>query len=232
LLFDIVFLLAYIISNDIGGEMVWHYDGEIRIKKLEMDPFGTNCYIIACPQSGEGVIVDTPGEATKILAQAEGVKVKCIIITHTHFDHLGAFREVRDKLRVPVAIHPLEAGLLPTSPDLTLEDGDLVNFGTLSLKVLHTPGHSQGSVCLLSGKHLFSGDTIFPGGPGKTGTAAAFEQIVKSIAEKLFVLPDETLVYPGHGEDTILGKEKREFAVFSSHPRSPGLCGDVLWLSS
>ena len=212
--------------------MDWNYDGEIRIKKLETEPFGTNCYIIACPSSGEGVIVDTPGGATKILAQAEGVKVKYIIITHTHLDHLGAFREVRDKLRVPVAIHPLEAGHLPTPPDITLNDGDLVNFGTLSLKVLHTPGHSPGSVCLLSGKHLFSGDTIFPGGPGKTGSPAAFEQIVKSITEKLFVLPDETLVYPGHGEDTILGKEKQEFTVFSSRPRRAGLCGDVLWLSS
>lgn len=212
--------------------MAWHYDGEIRIKKLEIEPFGTNCYIVVCPQSGEGVIVDTPGEGAKILAQAEDIKVKYIIITHTHLDHLGAFRQVRDKLRVPVAIHPLEAGFLPTPPDLTLEDGDLVNFGTVSLKVLHTPGHSQGSLCLLSGKHLFSGDTLFPGGPGKTRTPADFEQIVKSITAKLFVLPDETLVYPGHGEDTLLAKEKQEFAVFCSRPQTPGLCGDVLWLSS
>jgi len=98
--------------------------------------------------------------------------------------------------------------------------------------VLHTPGHTPGSLCLLSGKHLFSGDTLFPGGPGKTGNPAAFEQIINSITEKLFILPDETLVYPGHGEDTVLGKEKQEFAVFSSRPRTPGLCGDVLWLSS
>jgi len=102
----------------------------------------------------------------------------------------------------------------------------------VSLRVLHTPGHTPGSLCLLFGKHLFSGDTLFPGGPGKTGTPAAFEQIVNSITEKLFVLPDETLVYPGHGEDTILGKEKQAFAVFSSRPSNPGLCGDVLWLSS
>ena len=212
--------------------MSWYYDGEIRIKKLEIQPFGTNCYIVVCPQSGEGVIVDTPGEASRILAQAEDIRVRYVIITHTHLDHLGAFREVRDKLKAPVAVHPLEAGVLPSPPDLTLADGDMVNFGTVSLKVLHTPGHSPGSLCLLWGKHLFSGDTLFPGGPGKTGTPAAFEQIVNSITEKLFVLSDETLVYPGHGEDTILGKEKQEFAVFSSRPRTPGLCGDVLWLSS
>jgi hydroxyacylglutathione hydrolase len=212
--------------------MSWYYDGEVRINKLEIQPFGTNCYIVVCPTSGEGVIVDTPGEASKILARAEDVRVRYIVITHTHLDHLGAFPQVRDKLKAPVAIHPLEAEILPSPPDLTLEDGDVVNFGTVSLRVLHTPGHTPGSLCLLTGKHLFSGDTLFPGGPGKTGTPAAFEQIVNSITEKLFILPDDTLVYPGHGEDTILGKEKQEFAVFSSHPRTAGLCGDVAWLSS
>ena len=212
--------------------MDWHYDGEVRIKKLEISPFGTNCYIAACPQSGEGIVIDTPGEAGRILAQAGEVKVKYIIITHTHLDHLGAFQEVRDGLGAQVAIHRLEADMLPTPPDLTLEDGDVLNFGTLSAKVLHTPGHTRGSLCLLVGKHLFSGDTLFPGGPGKTGTPEAFEQVVDSITRKLFVLPDETPVYPGHGEDTVLSREKQEFAVFSSHPRTPGLCGDVLWLSS
>jgi len=212
--------------------MSWHYDGEIRIKKLEIQPFGTNCYIVVCPQSGEGIIVDTPGEASRIVAQAEDIRIRYIIITHTHLDHLGAFKEVRDKLKAPVAIHPSEAGALPSPPDLTLEDGYVVSLGAVSLQVLHTPGHTPGSLCLLTGKHLFSGDTLFPGGPGKTATPAAFEQVVNSITEKLFVLPDETLVYPGHSDDTILGKEKQEFAVFSSRPRTPGLCGDVLWLSS
>ena len=212
--------------------MNWHYDGEIQIKKLEIRPFGTNCYIIVCPQSGEGVIVDTPGEASMILQQAADIRVKYIIITHTHFDHLAAFSEIRDNIKASVAIHHLEAGALPSTPDVILDGGDVVTFGTVKLRVLHTPGHTAGSLCLLTGKHLFSGDTLFPGGPGKTGSPDAFKQIIHSITEKLFVLPDDTSVYPGHGEDTMLGKEKREYAIFSSRARSPGLCSDVLWLSA
>ena len=212
--------------------MNWYYDSEIRIKKLEIPPYGTNCYIIACPDTGEAVILDTPGEAARILAESKELHVRYIIITHTHSDHLGAFTTARKKLSVPVAIHSTEAANLPSPPDLTLKDGDTINFGSVSLNVLHTPGHSPGSICLLTGRHLFSGDTLFPGGPGKTRSPASFKQIVNSITQKLFVLPDETRVYPGHGVDTILGKEKQEYAFFSSQPHSSNVCGDVLWRSS
>ena len=212
--------------------MSWHYDDGIRIKKLEVQPFGTNCYLVVCRRTSEGVVIDTPGEARRVLSEVRDVKVKQIIITHTHLDHLGAFQELRDRLGTPVAVHPSEAGMLPSPPDVTLEDGDEVRFGSVTLKVLHTPGHTPGGLCLLTGRHLFSGDTLFPGGPGKTRDAAAFEQIVKSITEKLFVLPDDTVVHPGHGGDAVLGEEKEKFAVFSSRPRAAGLCGDVLWLSS
>jgi glyoxylase-like metal-dependent hydrolase (beta-lactamase superfamily II) len=212
--------------------MNWYYDSEIRINKLEIPPYGTNCYIIACPVTGEAVILDTPGEAARILAESKDLHVRYIIITHTHSDHLGAFTTVRKKLSVPVAIHSVEAANLPSSPDLTLEDGDSINFGSVSLSVLHSPGHSPGSICLLTGRHLFSGDTLFPGGPGNTQSPTAFKQIVNSITQKLFVLPDETRVYPGHGADTILGKEKQEFAFFSRQPHSSDVCGDVLWRPS
>ena len=117
-------------------------------------------------------------------------------------------------------------------PDILLHDGDVVSFGNVHLKVLHTPGHTPGSLCFLTGRHLISGDTIFPGGPGKTGTPNAFKQIIESITSKIFMLHDETVIFPGHGDSTMLKKEKQEFDVFSSRSHDPNLCGDVLWLSS
>jgi glyoxylase-like metal-dependent hydrolase (beta-lactamase superfamily II) len=131
-----------------------------------------------------------------------------------------------------VALHPKDAVRLSFRPDMELKDGDTIEVGKLKLKVLHTPGHTPGSLSFLVGKYLISGDTIFPGGPGKTGTPADFKQIVKSVETRLFVMPDDTQVYPGHGQATVLGKEKKEFAVFMSKPHDPNLCGDVLWLSS
>ena len=102
----------------------------------------------------------------------------------------------------------------------------------MSLKVLHTPGHTPGSLCFWVEKHLISGDTIFPGGPGKTKSPADLKRIIESITSKIFVLPDDTAIYPGHGNSTLLKKEKREFATFSSRPHDAYLFGDVLWLSS
>jgi hydroxyacylglutathione hydrolase len=207
-------------------------DGAVAITRLELAPFGTNAYIVVCQATRDSILVDAPGEADKVVGQLAGTKPKYIVITHSHIDHIGALEELRAGLKIPVAIHLKDAAGLPSRPDIELNEGDTVEVGRLKLKVLHTPGHTQGSLCLLVGNYLISGDTLFPGGPGKTGTPADFRQIVKSIETKLFILPDDTEVYPGHGEATVLGKEKKEFAVFASKPHHPNLCGDVLWLSS
>jgi len=207
-------------------------DNAVMIIRLELGPFGTNAYIVVCQATLDSVVVDVPGETDEILRQLANTNPKYILITHNHFDHVVELDKLKARLKVPVAVHPLDAGGLPSRPDMELKDGDTIEVGKLKIKVLHTPGHTPGGVCLLLGRYLISGDTIFPGGPGKTGTPADFKRILKSIETKLFVLPDDTEVYPGHGDATVLGKEKKEFAAFSSKPHSSNLCGDVLWLSS
>ena len=207
-------------------------DDSIQIEKLALGPFDTNAYVIACRATGDSVLVDAPAEASKILERLKGTNPKYILMTHGHMDHIGALSELKSRLKIPVAAHPLDAKNLPSSPEILLDDGDKIYFGNIELKVLHTPGHTPGSVCFLTGKYLISGDTIFPGGPGGTSSPANLKQLIGSITRKLFVLSDDTQVHPGHGNSTILKKEKDEFAVFSSRPHDPNLCGDVLWLSS
>ena len=147
-------------------------------------------------------------------------------------DHVGALSELHSKLGVRVAAHPLDANNLPILPEILLSDNDVISFGNIELKVLHTPGHTPGSLCFVTGQYLIAGDTIFPGGPGKTSSPAHLEQIIQSITKKILILPDDTQVYPGHGESTVLKREKEEFAIFSSRTHEPNLCGDVLWLTS
>lgn len=207
-------------------------DRNILIRKIETGPYGTNTYILVCKDTHESVLIDAPGEAAKVLEELEGSSPGLILITHSHFDHTGALAELKDWLKIPVAAHADDAARLPIHPDVYLKDGDHVTFGKINLEVLHTPGHTPGSLCFYYDGYLFSGDTLFPAGPGRTGTPVAFKQIIQSLKDKIFTLPDRTFVYPGHGESTILKKEKDEFAVFSSHTHSPRLCGDVLWLSS
>lgn len=204
----------------------------VVVKKLSMGPFDNNCYILLCPTTRESIIVDTPSEPERILKEAEGTTIRLILITHNHGDHWGALEELKDKTGAPVAAHPADASLLPLPPDMLLGDGQEIAFGQVRARVIHTPGHTPGSVCLLASKYLITGDTLFPGGPGHTRTPAALAEVIGSITSKLFPLPDDTLVLPGHGADTVLGKEKEEYAIFAQRPHDPHLCGDVLWLSS
>jgi glyoxylase-like metal-dependent hydrolase (beta-lactamase superfamily II) len=144
----------------------------IQIDRLKLGPFDTNSYILTCPLTGDSVLVDVPAEASKIFKALEETNPKYILITHNHMDLLGALSEIKSKLRIPIGAHRLDAKGLPLRPEILLEDGEKVPFGKTSLKVLHTPGHTLGSLCFLFRNRLIAGDTLFPGGPGKARSPA------------------------------------------------------------
>ncbi|MBI1987425.1 MAG: MBL fold metallo-hydrolase [Nitrospinae bacterium] len=203
---------------------------EISVCRLPLGPYQTNCYLLSCPSTKEGIIVDPSAEPDEILKAAQGLKVNYVFITHTHFDHLQALAEVKESLGIPIVAHPLAAQKI--SMDRALQDGESLSFGEIQGTVLYTPGHTPDSICLLSGKTLIAGDTLFPGGPGKTGSPEAFQQILRSLEGKIFGLPDETVVYPGHGGETTVGQARAEYELFRSKPRTTPVYGDVLWLSA
>lgn len=207
-------------------------DDYIQIERLELGPFGTNAYVIVSLETRDSVVIDAPAAADTILEILKGTNPKYILLTHNHMDHVGALAELRSRLTVPLAAHVADSQRLSSPPEILLDGGGTIVFGNVKLEVLHTPGHTPGSLCFRAGRYLLAGDTIFPGGPGKTGSPDNLRQIIASITEKILALPDDTEIYPGHGDSTTVKQVKGEFAVFSSRPHDPNLCGDVLWLTS
>jgi hydroxyacylglutathione hydrolase len=201
----------------------------LEIHRLESDPFGTNAYILQCPDRGEGLLIDAPGNSELILEKFSKLKVLWIIITHGHADHTMALEELKSKLKAPLAVHTGDREMLPLTPEWLLKDGDRIYCGNQSLEVMHTPGHTVGSICLKIGNYLLAGDTIFPGGPGKTATPADFEAIFRSIQDKILTLPDSTIILPGHGDSTTVGKERKLIDAFSSETQDKDRYGDVTW---
>lgn len=181
-----------------------HPEKDMIIEKIVVGGLETNCYILR--SNNFGVIVDPGEEAEKILAKVGDLEIMIILATHRHFDHIAALGKVRQVLGKKAAIHTLDwmAGF-----DEALHDGQTIEFGDEVLRVIHTPGHTPGGCCFLVGNVLVSGDTLFPNGPGNTSFAGGDERaIMCSIRNKLMVLPDQTMVYPGHGPRTTIGKER------------------------
>jgi glyoxylase-like metal-dependent hydrolase (beta-lactamase superfamily II) len=212
------------------GEIV--NDGKVKINKLELGPFDTNSYIVVCSATAESLIVDAPGDPERVLQEIGGTSPRYLVITHNHGDHTGALSTIKEQLHIPVAMNPVDAGKMGMKPEIELLQGALIKLGRLDIQVIHTPGHTPGSICLLLDGYLLAGDTLFPGGPGKTATPEAFQQIVDSITGKILTLPDDTRILPGHGDSATVGQAKEEFAIFNSKPHSKDLCGEVLWLTS
>jgi glyoxylase-like metal-dependent hydrolase (beta-lactamase superfamily II) len=174
-------------------------------------PMDNNVYLLVCPRTQDAVLIDASGDAEQLLKEIRQAqaRVRMILMTHGHADHWGALGRLRDALGASVGVHLADADMLPLTPNFALSDGQHIAFGAVSLEVLHTPGHTPGSVCFLGDSNLFSGDTLFPGGPGATKPPLGdFPLIMRSLREQLFTLPDETLVFPGHGDPTTIGRER------------------------
>lgn len=206
---------------------------DVRVIKVgPLGPYDNNAYVIIDGVSGESLIVDMPAEGEKILEQAQGTEVTGIVLTHAHPDHCLSFDLITKATGAPVLAHEEEPGISAERAARRLRDGGALAVGSLEVKVIHTPGHTPGSICLLVGDYLIAGDTLFPGGPGRTNSPQQLQEEIRSIVERLFALPDDTLVYPGHGESTTIGRSKQEYAVFASKEHRPDLCGDVTWEAS
>jgi glyoxylase-like metal-dependent hydrolase (beta-lactamase superfamily II) len=200
----------------------------VIIKKLEVGPIMANCFILGCESTKEAVVIDPGDDADRILmtlAKSE-LKVKYLINTHGHFDHVGANKRMKDVTGAQLAIHPDDEPMFQelsrsammfglsaeNSPpaDILLKDGDEISFGTITLKVIHTPGHTKGGISLYTKGHLFAGDTLFAGSIGRTDLGGGdYDTLISSIKEKLLILDPETVVYTGHGPETTIGNEKR-----------------------
>ncbi len=202
---------------------------KMSVEQIPLGPFGTNAYLVTCNQTGECLLIDAPGEAEVLQKLLEGKKLKQLLLTHNHLDHLGALQEIKNAFQLPVAVHPEDQGALPVPPDQHLAPGQNIAVGNLELKVFHTPGHTPGSVCFYQENTLIAGDTIFPGGPGKTSSPEDFRTLFNSIKEVILPLPEETLILPGHGEHTYLKKEKEKINRFEEKGFSSQLYGDVTW---
>ena len=204
------------------------------IQSLVVGPIQANCFILGDEKTQEAVVIDPGDEAQRILAglQKQALKLKYIINTHGHFDHVGANKALKEKTGAPILIHRAEAPLLAQlsssaavwgmqvddSPpaDRLLEDGDKISFGEITLEVIHTPGHSLGGISLYTPKDLFVGDTLFAGSIGRTDFPGGdYDQLISGVRTRLFVLGDDVKVYPGHGPATTIGQERRYNPFFS-----------------
>jgi glyoxylase-like metal-dependent hydrolase (beta-lactamase superfamily II) len=192
--------------------MTLHFeDSQLEIHKLVVGPYENNVFVLRCKSSGEAVLLDAANEHEKLLELAERLNVRRILETHGHWDHIQAVPAMREA-GYEVAVTALDAPrLAEVGYDVFLDDAETVQVGQLRLDAIHTPGHTEGSICfkVAGSPILFSGDTLFPGGPGNTAMEGGdFETIIHSIDERLFTLPVETIVLPGHGDDTTIGAER------------------------
>ena len=192
----------------------------LTIRKLAVSEMANNAYLLTSTATGESVLVDAAAEPEALLALIEGADVRTVVTTHGHWDHHRALPQVVEATGAQTVAHPADAGDLPVPVTRPVEHGDTVPVGDQVLEVVHLRGHTPGSIALVwrgaegAGTHVFTGDSLFPGGVGNTQQdAARFASLIDDVETRLFAeLPDDTWVYPGHGQDTTLGAERPHLA--------------------
>jgi glyoxylase-like metal-dependent hydrolase (beta-lactamase superfamily II) len=206
--------------TDPGGPGIRRDLGGLALTKLSVGPMDNNAYLLVCTATGEALLVDAANEPDRLadlVGTADGARLHTTVTTHRHYDHWQALAAVADRFGTRQLAQTLDAPELPVKADATLEHGDTVSVGQAQLEVIHLRGHTPGSIALLyrgaDRPHLFTGDSLFPGGPGKTRSPEDFTSLMDDLEERVFgTLPDDTWVYPGHGDDTTLGRERPHLA--------------------
>jgi len=213
-----------------------HYEDETFKLQVFVSGFSNNAWLLTDKATDESLIIDTPDNPVELLSAAAVTNVVGILITHNHDDHLEGFDVVYAQHAVPVGIGASDLPAIVsrlTAGSIDVKHGASVSFGGNSLKAIATPGHTSGSTCYYmssSAGHLFSGDTLFPGGPGRSGSPTVFGQMLDAISTKLLTLPGAAAIHPGHGDDSTVSASSAEYEVFASKEHDPELFGDVTWL--
>ncbi|TDD04999.1 MBL fold metallo-hydrolase [Nonomuraea diastatica] len=207
--------MTYTGDVQVGGPADVRELPALTISKLAVGPYDNNAYLLRCTETGEGLLIDAAADSDRLLALIADQPIRAVVTTHQHPDHWQALEQVIRVTGAQVIAHPLDAPALPVPVDRAVEHGDTITAGAVSLEVVHLRGHTPGSIALLydggeAGHHLFTGDSLFPGGVGNTWKdPERFAQLYDDVVERVFDrLPDETWVYPGHGKDTTLRAER------------------------
>ncbi|MDA8216218.1 MAG: MBL fold metallo-hydrolase [Dehalococcoidales bacterium] len=209
--------------------IIWEVAEAVVVRTIPVGLLETNCYLVGCETSKEGMVIDPAAEPERLLQEIAdlGLRVRYVVNTHGHLDHILANDAVRQATGAPLLMHEADARFLKEpdrtiaswigapgsfwAPDRLLEDGATVTVGELSFEVLHTPGHTPGGISLYGNGVVFTGDTLFNQGVGRTDLwGGNWRQLQQSIQSRLFTLPDSTIVYPGHGAPTTIGAEKAD----------------------